>query len=451
MVKGRRAVASRRRKGEGPSGTPAPSAVEALLDSENSDLYRVQPTLELPPSAERRGSHSLAVEAEQILHGHVHRVASALSRYFASHGSPRGILPDMPFTAKRFRVGQKDLETLRQWIRCPTMPQQWALRAHIVLGSAEGEGVRELARRLGVRAGTVSKWRLRYIASGLAGLQTLPRSGRPRKISEARERAIVAKTLSAPKAVTHWSCRRLAREVGASSATVHRIWGKYDLQPHRTSTFKFSSNLAFERKLADIVGLYLDPPEKALVLCVDEKSQIQALDRTQPILLMAPGLPARMTHDYRRHGTTSLFAALEVASGKVLGRCFPRHTHEEFLSFLEAIEKKDPRREVHVICDNYGTHKHPRVRAWFSDNPRFHLHFTPTSASWLNLVERWFALITAEAIRRGSHHSVRALERAINQYLDGWNEDATPFQWRKPAAAIRRSSRRVARIYGAAH
>jgi transposase len=270
-------------------------------------------------------------------------------------------------------------------------------------------------------------------------------------VSDSRERAIVAKTLSAPKAATHWSCRRLAKEVDVSPTTVHRIWKKYDLQPHRTTTFKFSSDPDFEGKLADIVGLYLNPPEKALVLCVDEKSQIQALDRTQPILPMAPGLPARMTHDYRRHGTTSLFAALEVASGEVLGRCFPRHTHEEFLKFLDAIKRTYPRREIHVICDNYGTHKHPRVRAWFSKNPRFHVHFTPTSASWLNLVERWFALITAQAIRRGSHNSVRALERAINQYLDAWNEDAKPFRWTKSASAIRRSIRRVARIYATGH
>ena len=227
-----------------------------------------------------------------------------------------------------------------------------------------------------------------------------------------KERAVISATLRKPKAATHWSARRLAKEVGLSSATVHRIWQKYGLQPHRVETFKFSTDPDFDTKLADVVGLYLDPPERALVLCVDEKSQIQALDRTQPALPMWPGLPARMTHDYLRHGTTSLFAALEVASGKVHGRCFKRHTHLEFIAFLESLARRYPRRELHLICDNYGTHKHPTVKQWLAAHPRFHLHFTPTSASWLNLVERWFALITSQAIRRGSFDSVRRLEQA---------------------------------------
>jgi transposase len=233
--------------------------------------------------------------------------------------------------------------------------------------------------------------------------------------------------------------RRLAKEVGLSSATVHRIWQKYGLQPHRVETFKFSRDPQFDAKLADIVGLYLDPPERALVLCVDEKSQIQALNRTQPALPMWPGLPARMTHDYTRHGTTSLFAALEVASGRVHGRCFKRHTHLEFIAFLESLARRYPRRELHLICDNYGTHKHPAVRQWLAAHPHFHLHFTPTSASWLNLVERWFALITGQAIRRGSFDSVGRLERAIMRWLAHWNENAQPFHWTKSAPAIRRS------------
>lgn len=356
----------------------------------------------------------------------------------------------MPFTTKPLIVSGRDRETLSQWLRCPTLSQQWVLRAKIVLAGGDGEGVRETARRLDVTPTTVIEWRRRYAKDGLAGLKTKPRPGRPRRISDAKERSVVAKTLSRPKAATHWSCRRLAKEVGLSRATVHRIWRKYGLQPHRTTTFKFSEDPAFDHKLADIVGLYLDPPEKALVLCVDEKSQIQALNRTQPLLPMRPGLPERMTHDYKRNGTTSLFAALEVASGKVLGRCFPRHTHAEFIQFLETINRRY-RREIHLICDNYGTHKHPAVRAWLAAHQRFHVHFTPTSASWLNLVERWFALITGDAIRRGSFDSVRALERAITRYLAHWNENATPFQWTKSVRQIKRQIRRVSHTYETGH
>jgi transposase len=239
--------------------------------------------------------------------------------------------------------------------------------------------------------------------------------------------------------------------VGLGSTTVHRIWRKYDLQPHRTTTFKFSKAPAFDEKLADIVGLYLDPPEKALVLCVDEKSQIQALNRTQPILPLRPGLPARMTHDYKRNGTTSLFAALEVASGKVHGRCFPRHTHAEFVEFLNSVHRKYKRREIHLICDNYGTHKHPVVREWFAAHPRVKVHFTPTSASWLNLVERWFALITSQSIRRGSFDSVRALERSICKYVAHWNENARPFRWTKSDREIRSQIDRAMDTYGTKH
>jgi transposase len=357
----------------------------------------------------------------------------------------------MPFTAPPFVIARTHRRTLEQWLRCPTMPQQWALRARIVLAAGQGEAVRATARRLEVTPATVCQWRQRYSEGGLAALKTRERCGRPRRISDAKEHSVVAKTLTTPKATTHWSCRRLAREVGLSPSTVHRIWRKYDLQPHRTTTFKFSKDPAFEQKLADIVGLYLDPPEKALVVCVDEKSQIQALNRTQPILPLRPGLPARMTHDYKRHGTTSLFAALEVASGKVLGRCFPHHTHAEFIDFLNAVQRQYRKREIHLVCDNYGTHKHPAVRAWFAAHPRVQVHFTPTSASWLNLVERWFALITTQAIRRGSFDSVRALERAINRYLAEWNENARPFRWTRSARRIKRDIHRVLVTYDTPH
>ena len=264
-------------------------------------------------------------------------------------------------TEGRFELGRGDEAILKSWVRSPTLSQQWALRARILLASAAGEGVRAIARRLEASPTTVCQWRERYRKEGLTGLHTRSRSGRPRRITDAKRRSVVARTLSPPKAATHWSCRRLAKEVGLSPATVHRIWQEFDLQPHRVTKFKFSKDPRFEEKLTDVIGLYLDPPEKALVLCVDEKSQIQALNRTQPILPMRPGLPARMTHDYKRNGTTSLFAALEVVSGKVHGQCFPRHTHVEFVDFLGSVARRHRGREIHLICDNYGTHKHPAV------------------------------------------------------------------------------------------
>jgi transposase len=346
----------------------------------------------------------------------------------------------------RVEVNGADRAELERWLRVQSMPQGLAMRARIVLGSAAGESVRGLARRLGVTQSTVCLWRRRYQAEGLAGLRSRPRSGRRRRIDSARERAVISATLRKPKAATHWSVRRLAKEVGLSPATVHRIWQKYGLQPHRVETFKFSTDPEFDTKLADIVGLYLDPPERALVLCVDEKSQIQALDRTAPILPLRPGIPAQMTHDYTRHGTTSLFAALEVASGKVHGRCYRRHRHHEFVDFLDSLARRWRRREIHLICDNYGTHKHPAVARWLAEHPSFHLHFTPTSASWLNLVERWFGLISQQAIRRGSFASVAHLERSITRFLADWNHNARPFAWTKTANQIKRSIRNAALI-----
>jgi transposase len=348
-------------------------------------------------------------------------------------------------------VGGADRRQLEAWLRSPSAPQALATRARIVLASAAGESVRALAVGLGVTQRTVCLWRRRYREAGLDGLRTLPRAGRPRRITAAKEQAVLSATLRKPKAATHWSTRRLAKEVGLSRASIHRIWRKYGLQPHRLETFKFSTDPEFDHKLADIVGLYLDPPERALVLCVDEKSQIQALNRTQPLLPMWPGLPARMTHDYTRHGTTSLFAALEVASGKVHARCFRRHRHLEFVAFLKSLARRYPGRELHLICDNYGTHKHPAVKQWLSAHPRIQLHFTLTGASWLNLVERWFALITDQAIRRGSFDSVRRLEGAITRWLAHWNQNARPFRWTKSAARIKRSIRNAALIYETGH
>jgi transposase len=336
-------------------------------------------------------------------------------------------------------------------LRAQSIPQALAVRARVVLGSAAGESVRALAARLGVTQTTVCLWRRRYRNAGLEGLRTKPRVGRPRRIYLGQGAGGNQRDAAQAKAATHWSARRLAKQVELSAATVHRIWQKYGLQPHRVESFKFSCDPQFEAKLADIVGLYLDPPERALVLCVDEKSQIQALNRTQPALPMWPGLPVRMTHDYVRHGTTSLFAALEVASGKVLGRCYRRHRHVEFIVFLESLAKRYPKLELHLICDNYGTHKHPAVKQWLAAHPRFHLHFTPTSASWLNLVERWFGLITAQAIRRSSFDSVARLEQAITRFLANWNENAKPFRWTKSAHQIKRSIRNAAFIYDTPH
>ena len=344
-------------------------------------------------------------------------------------------------------VSEADRAQLERWLRSQTIAHGLAVRAQIVLGSATGESIRALAERLKVTQRTVCLWRRRYASQGLDGLRNRPRAGRPRRITAAKEQAVVSATLRKPRNATHWSARRLAKEVGWSKTAVHRIWQKYGLQPHRVETFKFSRDPEFDRKLADIVGLYLDPPERALVLCVDEKSQIQALNRTQRALPMWPGLPARMTHDYTRHGTTSLFAALEVASGQVHGRCFKRHTHLEFIAFLESLARRYPQRELHLVCDNYGTHKHPAVTRWLAVHLRFHLHFTPTSASWLNLVERWFALITGQAIRRGSFDNVARLEKAIMAWLQQWNQNAQPFRWTKPASRIRRSINNAALIY----
>lgn len=338
-------------------------------------------------------------------------------------------------------LSEDDRAELQAWLRSQTIPQALAIRARIVLGSAQGESIRDLAEQLETSQPTVCRWRNRYREGGIAGLKTQPRSCRRRRITHAQERSVVAATMRPPKAATHWSARRLAKEVGLSAATVHRIWQKYGLQPHRLEHFKFSTDPEFETKLAEIVGLYLDPPERALVLRVDEKSQIQALNRTAPLLPLRPGIPAQMTHDYQRNGTTSLFAALQVVSGKVHGRCYRQHRHQEFIAFLKSLARRYPGRELHLICDNYGTHKHPEVRQWLSAHPRIHMHFTPTSASWLNLIERWFAVISQQAIRRGSFDTVAQLERAISRFLEHWNENAKPFVWTKTAEQIKRSIR----------
>ena len=332
-----------------------------------------------------------------------------------------------------------DKEKLTLLARRPKTAQRVALRAKIVLRAAGGQLNQEIAKGLGITGATVGKWRERFRLRGMEGLSDEPRPGTPRKITDAQVEAAVTRTLeSVPAAATHWSTRSLAQQVGLTQSAVVRIWHSFGLQPHRSETFKLSTDPFLVEKVRDIVGLYLNPPEHAIVLCVDEKSQVQALDRTQPILPMRPGLPEQRTNDYERHGTTSLFAALEVATGKVIGKCHRRHRHQEFLKFMELVESQLPAdaKEVHLVLDNYGTHKTAKVIRWFARHPRYHLHFTPTSGSWVNQVERWFAEITEKRIRRGSFTSVPSLEKAIQEYLDHHNENPKPFVWTADADLI---------------
>jgi transposase len=327
-------------------------------------------------------------------------------------------------------------------------PRGIVLRVNIVLGAAEGFANRVLARKLSTSVPTVLLWRKRYESGGIAGiLEDRPRSGRPKRISREREAALVEATMkTTPKDATHWSVRAMAVAQKVSPATVQRIWKKHKLQPHRVGSFKFSNDPEFAPKVRAIVGLYLNPPQKAIVLSVDEKSQIQALDRTQPILPLRPGLPERQTHDYQRHGTTTLFAALNVLEGTVIGECQPRHRHQEFLRFLDRIDQSvDSGLEIHLVLDNYGTHKHPEVKKWLSGRPRYHVHFTPTSSSWLNQIERWFAEITRKRIRRGTFRSVRDLIRAIHDYIRNYNRNPRPFQW---VASTSRIIRKVNKYKG---
>ena len=348
-------------------------------------------------------------------------------------------MPCSPARALHLTPSQR-LE-LSKIIAAPSAPQAVVLRCKVVLGAAQGTANKRLARQLVTSLPTVLLWRRRFEEEGLAGvLQDRPRSGRPHQISAKKEAEIVEATRTTkPKNATHWTVRTMARRQGVSPASVQRIWKKYHLQPHRVQHFKFSTDPEFVGKVRDIVGLYLNPPEKALVLSVDEKSQIQALDRTQPILALRPGIPERQTHDYERHGTTTLFAALNVLDGTVIGQCQARHRHQEFLRFLNHLESEiAPHFAVHMILDNYGTHKHPEVKKWFAAHPRYCLHFTPTSSSWLNQIERWFAGITSKRIRRGTFRSVRELVQAINSYIRENNKQPMPFAWIASASSILR-------------
>jgi transposase len=335
-------------------------------------------------------------------------------------------------------VSDEDRATLSRWIARAKTGQALAQRARIVLRCADGFSNIEVGRELHIGNKAVGKWRARFIAKGPAGLLDEPRPGAPRRVADEQVEQVLVKTLeSTPADATHWSTRSMAAATGISRPTVHRIWRAYGLQPHRTESFKLSNDPQFIEKVRDIVGLYFCPPEHALVICADEKAQIQALDRVQPILPMRPGTPERRTHDYRRHGTTSLFAALDVATGKVIGELHRRHRSIEFRSFLDRIDKEVPAElDVHLILDNYGTHKTPLIHRWVLRHPRFHLHFTPTYSSWINQVERWFATLTERQLRRGSHRSTRALEDAIRLYLAAYNQDPQPFKWVKSADQI---------------
>src|SRR6476660_9026129 len=332
-----------------------------------------------------------------------------------------------------------DRSRLEALTRSSSVRAGLALRARIVLLVAQGLPNAEIARRCGTSRPTVVDWRARYVAGGITALHDQPRSGRPPEIDEID---VVVATLAedgrppARLGVTHWSARLLGAELGISFATVARIWRKWNLQTWRRETFKFSTDPELDAKIRDVVGLYLQPPENAVVVCVDEKSQIQALDRTAPILPIRLGLPEKATHDYVRHGTTTLFAALEVATGRVEQLCQPRHRHQEFLRFLKQVAKAYPRVKLHVVCDNYATHKHPAVQAWLAKHPRVRMHFTPTSGSWLNLVEVFFGIITRQAIRRGTFTSVKDLIGAIETFIDAWNDRCQPFVWTKTADEI---------------
>ncbi len=329
-------------------------------------------------------------------------------------------------------VSDEARRTLEGWVGASTSPQRMVMRARIVLLASQGVANRRIAREVGTSRPTVVLWRNRFVAGGVAALvEDAPGRGRPASISSAKVRRIVkATTQTRPRGATHWSTRTMAEAQGISHATVQRIWDAHGLQPHRVKTFKLSRDKRFVEKLTDVVGVYLNPPDKAVVLCVDEKSQIQALDRTQPGLPLKKGRCGTMTHDYKRNGTTTLFAALNTLEGTVIGTCYPRHRNIEFRRFLRQIDQSiPPELDIHMILDNYGTHKHPQVQSWLAKHQRFHLHFTPTSSSWLNLVERWFRELTDKRIRRGSFSSVPELIIAIEEFIAVNNDAPKPFVW----------------------
>jgi transposase len=357
-------------------------------------------------------------------------------------------------TAVLIELTDEERGRLEAWSRRRKTSQALALRSRIVLAAADGAANYEIAEQLGISRPTVTKWRNRFAERRLEGLLDEPRPGRPRTVTDETVERIVTTTLeSTPKNATHWSTRSLAAHLGVSQDAVWRTWQAFGLQPHRQEKFKLSTDPQFVEKVYDICGLYLNPPERAVVLCVDEKSQIQALDRTRPILPMLPGTPERATHDYKRHGTSSLYAALDLATGKVIGSLHNRHRAIEFHKFLQTIDREVPAHlDVHLVLDNSSTHKTPKIRRWLATHPRFVLHFTPTSSSWINLVERWFGELTTKLLRRGAHPTVHALNTDIRAWIENWNENPRPYVWTKPAEQILESiSRYCQRINQTGH
>jgi len=351
-------------------------------------------------------------------------------------------------------LADEEREQLQRWARRARSAQSLALRSRIVLACADGADNKSVAAQLGCAQATVGKWRRRFVELRLEGLQDEPRPGRPPSVAIGQVEDVIVATLeSTPRNATHWSRAKMAERTGLSKSTIGRIWKAFDLKPHRADTFKLSNDPLFVEKVVDVVGLYLNPPEGAVVLCVDEKSQVQALARSQPAFPMMPGMPERRTHDYVRHGTTTLFAAFDTADGTVITSVHRRHRTIEFKKFLAKIDAQVPADlDVHLVCDNYGTHKSPAIKSWLDAHPRFHMHFTPTYSSWLNQVERWFAYLTADLLIRGDHRSVQALEADLRAWSADWNADPKPFVWTKPAEQIlERLGRLITRISGAGH
>lgn len=351
-------------------------------------------------------------------------------------------------------VSDSQVEQLERWVKAGNTPQSIALCCMIILEAHQGESAHAIGKTLKVSQPTIRLWKRRFMEGGPQALTSIaPGRGRKRQMSRQKVTALVQATQhTKPPGQTHWSCRSMARAKGLSFKSVQRIWSLHGLKPHQQRTFKLSRDKRFVEKLTDVVGVYLNPPDKAVVLCVDEKSQIQALDRTQPGLPLKKGRCGTHTHDYVRHGTTTLFAALNVLDGKVIGQCLPRHRHQEFLKFLRTVDAEfPPELALHLILDNYGTHKHPKVQQWLAKRPRFKLHFTPTSASWTNLVERWFRELTDKAIRRGTFGSVADLETAIHAFLSNYNDDAKPFVWTASAEAVIAKLEKVKAIYDTLH
>jgi len=355
-------------------------------------------------------------------------------------------------TPAKVGLSKNDRETLESWVRKGTTEARLRERARIILLCADGFRNDEIAEKLDIHQTTASTWRTRFLSGGIDALGDAPRSGRPTVLKPEVEKRLVDLTLTPPPNRTHWSLRHMARIAGVKSSTVRQVWAKHDLKPHIVRTFKLSKDPEFEEKVEDIVGLYLNPPDRAIVLSMDEKSQIQALDRSRPILPIRPGLPEHQSHDYKRHGTTTLFAALNVQNGEVIGQLHERHRAIEFIAFLDEIDVNTPKeRDLHIIIDNYQTHKTKEVKEWLANHPRFVLHFTPTGSSWINMVERLFGKLTEERIRRGVFKSVPELNKAITDWLDAHNENPKPFRWTAKAADIIRKVGKYQRIYRTLH